>query len=271
MELWKILKNVNAPENETESATTSVSEPVVDENKTTHDTRVVVQETKAAVEEAVEKFGTAVQSSMSSFSDKLASFEAMMKSIPAQNAPEWYDDITIDEVERDKIMTYFERIKNEYFSDFEVNLDMPGEFIWCMPRLLYKTFDDMDLRMEKDILNPMFWFFMSCLKIDEEIVAKFLKIALDMVTPDVIIRIDELLGIEDETSDDETDGIDYVPSDIYDDGEDASDSEEMDCPPMIEETSDFSPEEADPEDIDIKSIAEASTSEETTKEENKNE
>ena len=263
MKLWQILKNVNAPENETEVKQTPASEPVAEE------TKAAVQETKTAVQEtkvAVEKVESTVNTSMSVFSDKLAKFEEMMRSMPLEEAPSWYDDITINDVERGKIEEYMKNIKMKYFSDLEMYEGLAGEFIWCMPRPLYETFADMEIRMEPDVLNPMFWFLLPCLKIDtEEKVLRFLKTAFGLLTGDIVDKIDKLLGIEDETSDEEED-VDYIPSDIYDYPEEPE--EEVDIPPMLEET--FEAEEANPDEIDMDAIAEASSPEET-KEENKNE
>ena len=189
---------------------------------------------------------------------RLSSIEEMLRDISRNKVPDEEKITTMNDKQISDIIEFMLAIKNEYFPYVTLSRDISADFIWNLPRCVYQTAQRMIAYDEPTMLNPLFWFTLFCVDLDEYVLAKILKTIFDEMSRGTYDRIKEIIAEHDKqiaAENAEIDSIndndlnddvppyededDSIPEDNYEDtltaAVESSEAVDLDIPPEAEE------------------------------------
>lgn len=197
------------------------------------------------ITEAVEKV---VNNGIQSMNDQLISIAELITEGTAEEAPEWVKNTQLNNNEIDVVRDFMLDLKEEFFPEMKLERTVPPLFLYNIPRSVFNTALHMGDRYENKVMNPLFWIFMCCVKLDMETYAKIVTTAINNLTRVDMSILEDLAKTEEEDEEEETVS---VPADMYEDKDVKEAEEVIDITPVTEATTEFEAEEADPENIEI--------------------
>ena len=105
----------------------------------------------------------------------------IIKNSEPQEAPPEYDNNELDDDQIAEVLNTMLAFQDKYFSATPLNSELVEKFVWNIPKDIYK----MHLHVKDwlpDAMDPIYWFYLFCMKNPQEAMGKFLVQAINSVS-----------------------------------------------------------------------------------------
>lgn len=106
---------------------------------------------------------------------------SIIKNSKPQEAPPEYDNNELDDEQIAEVLNTMLAFQDKYFSATPLNSELVEKFVWNIPKDIYK----MHLHVKDwlpDAMDPIYWFYLFCMKNPQEAMGKFLVQAINSVS-----------------------------------------------------------------------------------------
>lgn len=106
-------------------------------------------------------------------------------------APSHVENTNLDDNEINEVLSYLLYLQEKYFKDLPLSSELCKQFMWNIPKNVYKSFKECMEYGEPDILNPMMSLYIFCVDEPRFSVGKFIDTLYNLIGPDELDLIEE--------------------------------------------------------------------------------
>ena len=114
----------------------------------------------------------------------------IIKNSEPQEAPPEYDNNELDDEQIAEVLNTMLAFQDKYFSATPLNSELVEKFVWNIPKDIYKMHSHVKDWLP-DAMDPIYWFYLFCMKNPQEAMGKFLVQAMNSISDDDYEKITE--------------------------------------------------------------------------------
>lgn len=114
--------------------------------------------------------------------DQKANLSDIIKSSEPQEAPSEFNNTELNDDEITDVLNTMLEYQDKYFSATPLNGELVQSFVWNIPKEIYKTHLYVKHRWLPDGMDPIYWFYMFCMKNPEQAIGKYIVEAINSIT-----------------------------------------------------------------------------------------
>jgi len=139
----------------------------------------VIQQPVVVPEPNIQSVETKTDDKYVELSDNVKKIMEMINDISNKNnePPQGYDATSLKDNEIADVLTWLLEFRDKYFKEIPLAEVLQKSFVWNIPREVYEMAVKVTEYDYPDCLNPMFWFFIFCIDMDEYSISKFIILA----------------------------------------------------------------------------------------------
>jgi hypothetical protein len=106
----------------------------------------------------------------------------IIKNSEPQEAPPEYENNELDDDQITEVLNTMLAFQDKYFSATPLNNELVQKFVWNIPKDVYKMHSYVKDRWMPDAMDPIYWFYLFCMKNPQEAMGKFLVQAINSMS-----------------------------------------------------------------------------------------
>ena len=106
---------------------------------------------------------------------------SIIKNSEPQEAPPEYDNNELDDDQIAEVLNTMLAFQDKYFSATPLNSELVEKFVWNIPKDIYKMHSHVKDWLP-DAMDPIYWFYLFCMKNPQEAMGKFLVQAINSIS-----------------------------------------------------------------------------------------
>lgn len=150
------------------------------------DKNVILDKISSEISGLEEKLNRRISSEITGLQESLkenqnVDIANIIKNSEPQEAPPEYDNNELDDDQIAEVLNTMLAFQDKYFSATPLNSELVEKFVWNIPKDIYK----MHLHVKDwlpDAMDPIYWFYLFCMKNPQEAMGKFLVQAINSVS-----------------------------------------------------------------------------------------
>lgn len=150
------------------------------------DKNVILDKISSEISGLEEKLNRRISSEITGLQESLKESQNVdianiIKNSEPQEAPPEYDNNELDDEQIAEVLNTMLAFQDKYFSATPLNSELVEKFVWNIPKDIYK----MHLHVKDwlpDAMDPIYWFYLFCMKNPQEAMGKFLVQAINSVS-----------------------------------------------------------------------------------------
>ena len=103
----------------------------------------------------------------------------IIKNSEPQEAPPEYENNELDDDQITEVLNTMLAFQDKYFSATPLNSELVEKFVWNIPKDIYKTHSYVKDHGLPDAMDPIYWFYLFCMRNPQEAMGKFLVQAIN--------------------------------------------------------------------------------------------
>lgn len=115
----------------------------------------------------------------------------IIKNSEPQEAPPEYENTELDDDQIAEVLNTMLKYQDEYFSATPLNSELIQPFVWNIPDDIFNAHVYVKDHCLPDALDPIYWFYLFCMKNPQEAMGKFLAQAMNSISDDDYEKITE--------------------------------------------------------------------------------
>jgi hypothetical protein len=106
----------------------------------------------------------------------------IIKNSEPQEAPSEYENNELDDDQITEVLNTMLKYQDEYFSATPLNSELVQKFVWNIPKDVYKAHLYVKDHELPDAMDPIYWFYLFCMRNPQEAMGKFLVQAINSMS-----------------------------------------------------------------------------------------
>ena len=106
----------------------------------------------------------------------------IIKNSEPQEAPPEYENTELDDDQIAEVLNTMLAFQDEYFSATPLNSELVEKFVWNIPKDVYKAHLYVKDHELPDAMDPIYWFYLFCMRNPQEAMGKFLVQAINSMS-----------------------------------------------------------------------------------------
>ena len=106
---------------------------------------------------------------------------SIIKNSEPQEAPPEYENNELDDDQIAEVLNTMLAFQDKYFSATPLNSELVEKFVWNIPKDIYKMHSHVKDWLP-DAMDPIYWFYLFCMKNPQEAMGKFLVQAINSIS-----------------------------------------------------------------------------------------
>ena len=106
---------------------------------------------------------------------------SIIKNSKPQEAPPEYENNELDDDQIAEVLNTMLAFQDKYFSATPLNSELVEKFVWNIPKDIYKMHSHVKDWLP-DAMDPIYWFYLFCMKNPQEAMGKFLVQAINSIS-----------------------------------------------------------------------------------------
>jgi hypothetical protein len=106
----------------------------------------------------------------------------IIKNSEPQEAPPEYENNELDDDQIAEVLNTMLAFQDEYFSATPLNSELVQKFVWNIPKDIYKAHSYVKDHELPDAMDPIYWFYLFCMKNPQEAMGKFIVQAINSMS-----------------------------------------------------------------------------------------
>ena len=106
----------------------------------------------------------------------------IIKNSEPQEAPPEYENNELDDDQITEVLNTMLAFQDEYFSATPLNSELVEKFVWNIPKDVYKAHLYVKDHELPDAMDPIYWFYLFCMRNPQEAMGKFLVQAINSMS-----------------------------------------------------------------------------------------
>ena len=106
----------------------------------------------------------------------------IIKNSEPQEAPPEYENNELDDAQITEVLNTMLAFQDEYFSATPLNSELVEKFVWNIPKDVYKAHLYVKDHELPDAMDPIYWFYLFCMRNPQEAMGKFLVQAINSMS-----------------------------------------------------------------------------------------
>ena len=102
-----------------------------------------------------------------------------LKDFKPQEAPPGFENTELNDDQITEVLNTMLKYQDEYFSETPLNSELVQPFVWNIPKDIFKTHAHVKDHCLPDVMDPIYWFYMFCMKNPEQAIGKFIAEAFN--------------------------------------------------------------------------------------------
>lgn len=115
----------------------------------------------------------------------------IIKNSEPQEAPPEYENTELDDDQIAEVLNTMLAFQDEYFSATPLNSELVEKFVWNIPKDVYKAHLYVKDHELPDAMDPIYWFYLFCMRNPQEAMGKFLVQAMNSISDDDYEKISQ--------------------------------------------------------------------------------
>lgn len=115
----------------------------------------------------------------------------IIKNSEPQEAPPEYENNELDDDQITEVLNTMLAFQDEYFSATPLNSELVEKFVWNIPKDIYKTHSYVKDHELPDAMDPIYWFYLFCMRNPQEAMGKFLVQAINSMSDEDFEQISQ--------------------------------------------------------------------------------
>lgn len=116
--------------------------------------------------------------------DKVNMMMQLMKELAEKDnsAPANFDSYALNDGEISQVLTWLLNFQEKYFPNTPLSDTLHQDFMWNIPKEVYRAAYDAEVLGYPDALNPIYWFYMFCLDCPHDMIGEFIMNAINGIS-----------------------------------------------------------------------------------------
>lgn len=116
--------------------------------------------------------------------DKVNMMMQLMKELAEKDnsAPANFDSYALSDGEISQVLTWLLNFQEKYFPNTPLSDTLHQDFMWNIPKEVYRAAYDAEVLGYPDALNPIYWFYMFCLDCPHDMIGEFVMNAINGIS-----------------------------------------------------------------------------------------
>lgn len=102
-----------------------------------------------------------------------------LKDFKPQEAPPGFENTELNDDQIAEVLNTMLKYQDTYFSETPLNSELVQAFVWNIPKDIFKTHAYVKDHCLPDVMDPIYWFYMFCMKNPEQAIGKFIAEAIN--------------------------------------------------------------------------------------------
>lgn len=110
--------------------------------------------------------------------------QTLLKDYKPMEAPPGYDNTELNDDEIQDVLNTMLEFQDKYFAATPLSGELVQFFVWNIPKDIYKAHTHTKDYCLPDMMDPIYWFYLFCMKNPQEAMGKYLVQAINAMTDD---------------------------------------------------------------------------------------
>lgn len=117
--------------------------------------------------------------------------KSLLENYKPQEAPPDFENTQLNDNQIQKVLDTMLIYQDKYFEATPLNVELIQPFVWNIPKEIFKTHQYVKDHCLPDMMDPIFWFYMFCMKNPEQAMGKYIVQAINSMTDEEFDEISE--------------------------------------------------------------------------------
>lgn len=103
----------------------------------------------------------------------------LFKNYTPEEAPPGLENTELNDNEIQDVLSTLLKYQEQYFSETPLSKELVQAFVWNIPHQIYDAHKDAIDRCKPDMMDPIYWFYLFCMKNPTEAMGKYIAEAIN--------------------------------------------------------------------------------------------